>query len=247
MSTLKQQLISKPCAAYWLMRQIIGADPRVSVHRARDFMMQLLCVYQTEDSAKEEMSNAPLQRTIPMLALSQIIEKLRLAHSSKDEERKKWTIGRKGPHRLAEYATSVFEYVQAAPCEMMSIQDCDDKVKGIGPWSKFSILHHVVRAPVYVPGDSRVYRNALKSVSLVTMLGETPTQDQVDYLLCSRFGNLDKAKCKHVSKKRKRHRWCEECASLTPKLRVVYETLNKEQLSNEEAERMWKDLVDPCE
>ena len=233
--------LKKENATYWLIRQIVGADPRVSTERAIEYMKKLLRIYQNEEDVNDEMSKPRQERTITKHGLLKIIQHLQATDES---QKRTWTIGRKSPRKLAEYFESVLSYVHVSQTstddDTISLKNCDE-IKGIGTWCKFSILHHILNVPVYVPGDSRVYKNGLKSKSLRELLGSDNTMNDFDCMLCERFGVVNSVSCKCIKgTKRKRGRWCVECTKLTPELHILYEQFNQKNITEDSAEIAWQ-------
>lgn len=225
-------------AIFWCLRQILGADPRVSCERAFSELMRVLthveCSLTDTVVTPEEITRMRArylalpraQRTVSIDVLEALVKFYTeiAARMEADEAhtgvrpKSSWTVGRKSPGRLRDCTRSILEHVRNPQMTRGGMVDVQGliAVKWMGVWCVASILHYVLDVPVYVPGDSRVCSNAKRCdglVAAVRAFRDRPSDkaircEDLDAYLLTKYGS-ERAMCTNP-RRRKRKRGCDE-------------------------------------
>lgn len=225
-------------ARFWTLRQMLGADPKVSKSKASEAIFAAMNLSTSKEDLDCMKAKPRKERRMSKRQMDVFIDKLRGEVGQKSS----WTIGRKNPAIQLEYILSLEAFLQNDAVTtpdgepMVNILDLR-KVKGVGPWVQFSIMHHVLDLDYMVPRDSRVMRNALRCAPIKAALGENHKVEDVDDFLIRKFGDPGGDPCASKCKKRKGN--CYKCLRMTPDLKLWYSTLNLEKVGVDTLDELW--------
>ena len=228
---------------YWVLRQVLGADPTVSQSKGFEATYAALALTTPDEDLQLMFSKPHREWRMSEIQMSTFISVLRgevgLPKSS-------WTVGRKNPAIQLRSISSLEAFLKdeafahaADENPRVNVLRLQQKVTGVGPWVQYSIMHHVLNLDYMVPRDSRVRRNALRCAPIRDAVGRRDKVEDIDDFLIRQFGQP----CLSGSRCKRRKGNCCECLRMTPCLKQWYSLLNQKDVEVCALDALWHDTV----
>ena len=216
-------LLPTDVAVFWVLQHVFNSDPRVSVDTAKRALRKVMELHMSAETIEVVFSASRPLRSLHREVVVTYRDTLAIEVKRMEANRSlhpgapiksPWTVGRKNPTKLLRCVDELLDFT--AGQSQVDVRKLD-KIFLVGDWCKRSIMHHIMKINVYVPGDDRVRRNALKVPGLVQLVGRQANCRRIDDALENLFGHQQQ-------KKRKRDM---EYNYMTEALSDCYRLLNK--------------------